>query len=294
MKEYLDIYKQNKENIENYLKQTIVKLGNIKRYSKHEYKDLFSIFPSLELVYVVNQKSNMQISPNYYKNKTDEKEKDQPREYLLSRFYEKDNENITFTTPYYSIATKNTCVTLCIKENEDIIFLDFNLESLLERLSLIELNKKFHTITKIFYTAAGVSMFALAAFIVIYSIYEFVHSFLIKGIFDLDTVFKPIIALTLSVAIFDLAKTIMEQEVYFKSYSRKTTVETKMIIKFLISIIIALSIEALMVVFKITLKDYSQMVNALYLISGASLFIISLSIFIFLTKKKESQQEEHI
>ncbi len=59
-----------------------------------------------------------------------------------------------------------------------------------------------------------------------------------------------------------------------------------MITKFLISIIIALSIEALMVVFKIAINDYDKMINALYLITGISLILIALSIFIYLTKKK--------
>jgi len=55
--------------------------------------------------------------------------------------------------------------------------------------------------------------------------------------------------------------------------------------KFSIAIIIALSIEALMVVFKIALNDYSQMVHALYLISGIALIIVSLGLYGFLTKK---------
>jgi hypothetical protein len=175
---------------------------------------------------------------------------------------------------------------MSVKEGNYILFFDFQIESLLERLSLIELNKPFHTITKAFYTVAGYSMFLLSLFMVFYSLYEFVHSFTVRGIFNLDTIFKPIIALTLGVAIFDLAKTILEQEVYFKSYSKTAKVETKMITKFLISIIIALSIEALMVVFKIAINDYDKMINALYLITGISLILIALSIFIYLTKKK--------
>jgi hypothetical protein len=57
--------------------------------------------------------------------------------------------------------------------------------------------------------------------------------------------------------------------------------------KFSITITIALLIEALMVVFKIALEDYSQMINAFYLIGGVSLLIVSLGVFIYLTKKSE-------
>ena len=59
----------------------------------------------------------------------------------------------------------------------------------------------------------------------------------------------------------------------------------KILTKFLISIIIALSIEALMVVFKIALQDYTQMHNAVYLIAGVSLMIISLGLFYKYSKK---------
>jgi len=41
-----------------------------------------------------------------------------------------------------------------------------------------------------------------------------------------------------------------------------------------------------MVVFKIAINDYDKMINALYLITGISLILIALSIFIYLTKKK--------
>ena len=57
------------------------------------------------------------------------------------------------------------------------------------------------------------------------------------------------------------------------------------LMKFSIAIIIALSIEALMVVFKIALHDYSQMIYALYLIIGIALIIVSLGIYSYLSKK---------
>ncbi len=130
-------------------------------------------------------------------------------------------------------------------------------------------------------------MIGLSTFIILYSLYDFIVFALFKNKLELESIFKPIIALTLGIAIFDLAKTILEQEVFFKSYSKNSKVETKMITKFLITIIIALSIEALIVVFKIAINNYDKMINALYLISGISLILVALSIFIYLTKKEK-------
>ena len=99
-------------------------------------------------------------------------------------------------------------------------------------------------------------------------------------------IFKPIIALTLSIAIFDLAKTVLEQEVFFKSYSKNSKVETKILTKFLSTIIIALSIEALMLVFKFAITDPQMLMYAMYIIGGVALLIISLAVYIKFTKVK--------
>ena len=89
-----------------------------------------------------------------------------------------------------------------------------------------------------------------------------------------------------------MAKTILEQEVFFKSYSKNSKVETKILTKFLTTIIIALSIEALIVVFKIAINDYDQMINAFYLIAGIALILVSLTIFIYYSNKKSKNISE--
>lgn len=284
MKEYLSIYERNKQKIEGFIQESIINLGTIKKKRTNNFKDLFFLFPSLELIYIINKDTKMQISPNYFRTKIDESAQNHTREYLISKLHFTESK-IAFSTPYISTATKNGCITATVKEGDYIVFLDFKLETLLERLNLIELNKGFHAMTKSFYTLAGFSMAFLSVFIIFYSLYGFVNSFILHSDFTLESIFKPVIALTLGIAIFDLAKTVLEQEVFFKSYSSNSAVDTKMITKFLITIIVALSIEALMVVFKIALQDYAQMINALYLIAGVSSIIIALAIFIYITKR---------
>ncbi len=58
-------------------------------------------------------------------------------------------------------------------------------------------------------------MIGLSTFIILYSLYDFIVFALFKNKLELESIFKPIIALTLGIAIFDLAKTILEQEVFF-------------------------------------------------------------------------------
>ena len=291
MKEFFETYIQHQEDIEYFLQESLKNLGNLSNHKKNDFKQLYSIFPSLEIVYIVNKDTKIQTSANFYRYKLDENAKDKDRSHLISKLHFKES-NIAFSKPYISSATRSNCVTVTIKEGDDIFFLDFQIDILLQKLNLIELNKPFHGVTKGFYILAGFSMIILSIITILFSLYDFVSDLFSTNDLSLEMIFKPIIALTLSIAIFDLAKTILEQEVFFKSYSKNSKVETKILTKFLTTIIIALSIEALIVVFKIAINDYDQMINAFYLIAGISLILISLTIFIYYSTKKQKNLPE--
>lgn len=291
MKEFFETYIQHQEDIEYFLQESLKNLGNLSNHKKNDFKQLYSIFPSLEIVYIVNKDTKIQTSANFYRYKLDENAKDKDRSHLISKLHFKES-NIAFSKPYISSATRSNCVTVTIKEGDDIFFLDFQIDILLQKLNLIELNKPFHSITKGFYILAGFSMIILSIITILFSLYDFIADLFSSNELSLELIFKPIIALTLSIAIFDLAKTILEQEVFFKSYSKNSKVETKILTKFLTTIIIALSIEALIVVFKIAINDYDQMINAFYLIAGISLILISLTIFIYYSTKKQKNLPE--
>jgi hypothetical protein len=285
MKEYLEIYYQNQARIESFLEDTLDNIGALCESGDSNFKSLYKTFPSLELVYVINSKTKLQTSANIYRYSVDEKEKDQDRSYLIEKLKVKEN-GYAFTPPYQSSATRNICISVSKKEDEDIVFMDLSLEVLLERLGLIEKHKVFSAITKSFYLVAGYLMMFLSGVAIFYAGADFFSNILASKL-SIDTIFKPIIAATLGIAIFDLSKTILEQEVYFKSYVKDSKIEIKTLTKFLVSILIALSIETLMVVFKIAIENYDKMIHALYLMIGTSLFIIALALMIFITKKRK-------
>ncbi len=284
MKEFIDTYRLNKEEIEQFIRETIENTGDLKRHRNNNFKKLFEIFPSLELIYITDANTHLQTSPNLYRHKTTHIATGRDRSYLLKNISLKNNE-ISITKPYMSSATTNTCITAIIQEGDEILFFDFDLSMLLQRLGLLELHSQLNVLNKSFYTGAGFSMVILAVFAIGYALVSFFHTLLFEANFSIEAIFKPVVALTLGLAIFDLAKTILEQEVFFKSYGKNTKNEYRLLIKFLITIIIALLIEALMVVFKIAISDYTQLINAFYLILGVSVIIISLSIFVFLSQR---------
>nr|WP_321268310.1 hypothetical protein [uncultured Sulfurimonas sp.] len=285
MQEFMSTYKENILDIENFLIETVVNLGNLEEREGDNFKKVFKVFPSLELIYICDERTMLQTSHNIYRNKTSKIPMGRNRAYLLNKA-EFDDSNIAITKPYISSATGDTCVSILKKENGKIFFLDFNIPILLQRLGLIEVHKSFNFVSKSFYFLTANIMMILALFTVGYSVYEFINSLIFKGGLSIEAIFKPVIALTLGLAIFDLAKTVFAQEVVFKSYSKNSTEEYKVLTKFSITIIIALLIESLMVVFKIAIDDYAHMIHSFYLIGGVSTLMIALGLFIYFTKKK--------
>jgi len=87
-------------------------------------------------------------------------------------------------------------------------------------------------------------------------------------------------------AIVDLTKAIYEEEVLGRVKKKESTDDThQTMVRFLGSIIIALSIEALMLVFKFALTDPGKLLYAVYLLVGIGVLILSLSVYLKVNQK---------
>lgn len=285
MQEFMQTYKTNSEDINKFLTETIRNVGELHLKESDNFKKLFKIFPSLELAYFCDSQTLNQISNNIYRTKINNIQIGINRQYLLNKLHFNEND-ISVSQPYISSASGATCLTVAKQEGDKIYFFDFKINQLLQRLGLVEVHKEFNILSKSFYFITAFVMMLLALFAVGYSFFEFINSIFYKPGLSIESIFKPVIALTLGLAVFDLAKTILEQEVVFKSYSKNSASEYKVLIKFSVTIIIALLIESLMVVFKIAIDNYSQMIHAVSLIGGVSFLFIALGLFIYFTKKK--------
>lgn len=276
MQEFIRLYNQNREDIERFLIETIRINGQFMTPDAERVTRFFGLMPSLELVYITDP-NYIQISNNISKQKSDPSGIGKNRDYLVSKMTHSEDQT-SVSAPYVSLATDQACVTVMVLWDKHYYFFDFNLTNLLSRFGLVERHPVFNQVSKIFYLGIGVSLIFFSLMSIGYAFYDYFLQFVTPSIYTLESVFKPIVALTLGLAIFDLAKTLLEREVFFKAYSDKQN-ESRLLSKFLTAIIIALSIEALMVVFKTALHDPSQMLYALYLIIGVTLIILSLAIY---------------
>lgn len=288
MKEFVEIYNRHQSKVKSFIKQSINKTGMTNVLISNDFSPIFAAFKSLELVYVVDKETHKQISPNMYRNIQDDKKQGSNRQYLLDIAKHSDNDGYAFTDPYVSVATKNLCVTVAKYEEDKVLFFDFNLELLLEKVGFIERQYQFSGGLKITYFFIGTFMMLLSLLAMVYAGFELFHE-ISKGKFDIHSIFTPIIASTLGLAIFDLSKTILEQEVFFKSYDSNKTNEVSLLTKFLATIIIALAIETLLLVFKLAIDKPENMINALYMMLGIAAIVVSLSVLLWVTSlmKKE-------
>lgn len=188
--------------------------------------------------------------------------------------------------PYPSSLTNDLCVTAGYPLYDDkgelcyVVCIDVSLESILKIAELNLLTRTFNYFTKIVYSFFSLALFAIASVMFFHGIENFVLSGINLTNIDIEEMFKATILLTLSLAIFDLVKTIFEEEVLCQNKKSTSIGIHKTMVRFLGSIIIALAIEALMLVFKFALMQPENIIYAVYLVAGVTLLLIGLSVYL--------------
>ncbi len=275
MVQMISIYKEHKEDIEKFLLDNIIYNASTKLTDEF-LNNFFNIFKSLQTLYVTDE-NYQQNKAKLFRNKKDTSSLPIDR---IDVFKEKIINNGThISNPYISISTGSTIITVIKNINENYLVMNFELTKLLEEMDYVTHGLFFSKINKFMYATIGYGLYLLSAILIFYSILTFGSYILYYNATLIEAIFKSIVSITLGLAIFDLGKNLLEHEVIFRDEIKKNN-SSEIFIKFLISIIIALSIEALIFVFKVILsKEYSDIIYTLYLIIGVSILIASLSLF---------------
>lgn len=244
-----------------------------------------------EGVYLLDDKG-IQLTPTYAQE--GELDNDIGRNRSTRAYYYRamKEQRCTITDPYPSLITKELTITASqpiFCENGDIRYvacLDMSLDEVLKIAHPMAIGKFYGRTTQLVYAAfsMALALIALLLFIKAGSLF-FKYGFDFKAVAIKD-IFESTILLTLALAIMDLVKTLFEEEVIGRDTHEDSAVGThKTMVRFLGSIIIALSIEALMLVFKFAMTAPDMLVNAIYIIGGVSLLLIGLAVYIKFTKK---------
>lgn len=201
-------------------------------------------------------------------------------------YYEAMRENrCILTDPYPSRINGKLVVTAsypCYDNNGKLICIaciDMLLNDTLKLLSPSPIYNYFSTIITTIYSFLSILLFLVAILLAIKGSSSFLEAIKHFNNFDIQEIFESTILLTLSLAIFDLVKAIFEEEVLGKNENDNKTIH-KTMVRFLGSIIIAIAIEALMLVFKFTITQPDKLLYAVYLMGGVFLLLIGLSVYV--------------
>lgn len=199
------------------------------------------------------------------------------------------------TDPYPSSLTNSLSVTAAYPIYDDkselkfVACMDISLKNVLKIAQASSLQGAFSSFVKVAYSMFSLALL-LVAFLLFYNGLESIISHGIQSATEnIEMMFKATILLTLSLAIFDLVKTIFEEEVLGRNNKEDTSSIHKTMVRFLGSIVIALAIEALMLVFKFAITDPTHILSAVYLIGGVAILLVSLAFYVkFVGEKREN------
>ena len=204
-------------------------------------------------------------------------------------------ERCTITDPYPSLITGNLTVTASVPifcEDGNLKYvacLDMPLDEVLKIAKLNTADAFYSNLFKYSYAIFAFALMAVALLLFVHGIQSFFIDEISFSHLAIDDMFKATILLTLSLAIFDLGKTLIEEEVLGQHKEHNISGPNKTMVNFLGSIIIALSIESLMLVFKFAITDPGKLLFAIYIMGGVALLILSLAVYIRFTKIKNSR-----
>lgn len=204
-------------------------------------------------------------------------------------------DNVVVTDPYLSMSSHKLCISAAIRcQNEQgealgILVVDIDLTDAIEFLMGDRKRKKYHPFFATVYSTISIGLFIVVSILLflggreIYSLVQHAgtDNYHLKP-------FGIIIYLTLALAIFDLGKTILEEEVLMHKDIFRHSSTRRTITRFIAAILIAVSIESLLLMFKSVLGTAEQLHNAVAMMAAAVGLLVGLGIYVYLGAKAEA------
>ncbi len=206
-----------------------------------------------------------------------------------------DRRTAIVTEPYLSSADSSLCLSTAMPLEDaagNVFYLvaDAQLEELVSFLMGDTQRRRFEPVFKLLYALLGLSLLGVVGLLMFNALTDLAHALIHPIETEVDKLrpFSIIIVITLAMAIFDLAKTTLEEEVlmhkdvFRHSATRRTTT------RFLASIIIAVSIEGLLLMFKSAMGATDHLFEAAFVMFSAALLTIALGVYVFLGARAEA------
>lgn len=202
-------------------------------------------------------------------------------------------DGVAITAPYLSNASGLLCVTAIVRIDRDdgfgYLVLDIDLDEAVAYLMGDGPRKRFVPFFKGVYSVIVAGLFAVVALLGYAALAELIAIF---GATDhpSDLHLKPfgvIIFLTLGLAVFDLGKTILEEEVLMHKDVYRHSSTRRTITRFIAAILIAVSIEGLLLMFKSAVGDGEHVLDGVWMMLAAVGLLVGLGLYVYLGARAE-------
>ncbi len=186
------------------------------------------------------------------------------------------------TDPYPSLIGGEMVVSAAIpifNNKGDLLYvavIDIPLEKILKFIHTEKGERFLHNFNRVIYGIFAAALFAICALLFFDGIKMF-FTYTLSNI-DVKKMFESTILITLSLALFDLVKTLMFEEVIGEKEEHPFAIH-KTMIKFLGSIVIALAIEGLMLVFKFAMINPKMLIYASMLLASVTILLVGLAYY---------------
>ena len=260
----------------------------IKRLGKH--------YPFVELIYSLDcngvQLMDTVCSPHVSYRKRREPGKGQDRSHRPYMITARNSENkVSVTEPYLSSATSQLAISSVQVIADDkgceqgYLVLNYNLQRLISYLKGDQVRARIHPLFQAVYGVIGGLLIVVSMLLLYAAGDSLLEVFEFKS--DITTgAFSIVILVTLGMAIFDLGKTILEEEVLANKDIHHHDTSRRTITRFMSAIIIAVSIESLLLMFKSLLANNGgQVLNAVWMLMAAVTLLTGLGIYLKLSKE---------
>ena len=157
--------------------------------------------------------------------------------------------------------------------------------------SIDRVNKLYAFLTFFVFCVASVALAVISLIMIGYAMLEIVRNVLAEEV--LGQVLNSVSVIVIAIAVFEVAKYLFEEEILRSERELRSVREARQTLtKFLVIIIIAVSLEALVFIFKAGTEDITKLLYPTGLLLAAILLVIGLALFQRLFYETEREQRQ--
>lgn len=153
----------------------------------------------------------------------------------------------------------------------------------------------FERVITVIYLVASLALAIMAIILMGWSVSEVWHEILVKSVEEdkfISVMLRSVGAIIIAVAIIDVAKYMLEEEVIERKERRSPREVRETLTKILIIVTIAVGIEGLIYIFKAGAKDITLLIYPSILIVTAIIMIVGLGIYQKLSVSAEKMERD--